>query len=1002
MVAKKRKIIHIADQKDLSPFLSTSIKGWVKDTEKQLFDEAKNTSDTKSLSVIGYKASKIHSSIEKSYRKLRGYSQRFQRTIQLIQAYSHELNYLFVHPLTGELNYSRPQSITSALSQWFIWKFFLFLNYGDMLHPLLYGSWEILNKKALEENLKLHNADYIKKSIHKLRGTSKNKSLKILKKIVSDLNVSEIPFLHSPVYSYLPFPGDYNLISKDKTQFLLHYELLAFYLPSIAKKIPKEISLNISKYFSKLSKKHPLSASWNIIFTYIYDKDLTFISFEGFGTIQGAYNIASELHLHTLNSLLDEQMAIRLDEKDDYIKPLDNEGIPPKTTVSFGYRKNVDTSLLHTSHCKKETSKKPFSEILNRPELFSLEVHLKNGKKRNIFPVQCFTKNESLSKEIEQNNSLDLSGFSEETLDKLLCYLTQPEEEHPKYLQDHDLFSLVSYLDIVKLSDPFVNCHIESIIQSRHKCSVYACITYLDLSNFYIHLSAHHFQSIIEQVNLSVLRVLNLSHCRLLHGYELEELAKNAPFLKTLNLSECRNMHPTALAYFAQNCNYLENIILSNISTIDDRDISLLLKNSPDLKTLNLNGCLKLTGKCLLELKSFCLPLSKLHVSRIPGLTSNTLQRSIPSFETLEVLEAKNLKSLSRSFLYSLQNRSRLIKQLSLSSGSTRVRLPKLFFRSFYLLEILEILNMKKMSNQHTKDLFYYSQYLKKVNLSYCTKISDEAFHSIEKKPKHLLELSLSGLQRITGKGLKELIFQSKLEVLNLKRCTNLRKEHLIDLIQSCPYLKFLNLSFCPVVDEQVLEVIASSCAKLEELKIACCMHLSGASLPKIFQSCKKLKSLDLGNNQLLNLDTLNKITESGLDLRAIGLSYLKQLPKESIKKFIEANPNLEVISLNHCSQIDDSILDIITKNCKSLKDIRLFFCKELSLKGISNLLYTPASPLLENIELRGTRTKEREIISLLLEKHFLKYIYIPSCSNTNRKILNMNNPDLTIHAYTY
>jgi F-box and leucine-rich repeat protein 2/20 len=198
-------------------------------------------------------------------------------------------------------------------------------------------------------------------------------------------------------------------------------------------------------------------------------------------------------------------------------------------------------------------------------------------------------------------------------------------------------------------------------------------------------------------LNISRLEISNFTFCR---------LVKNCKKLKNINISFCVQLTDASISRLLQNCKDLECI---NFSFCHQIKGSFFKRSTGNLKTINFDQCTNIQDINLFNLLSANPNITKLSLKQFTGI------------------------NLTQSLLYIVNNMNKLETLLLNDTGFDSlltINIDNILFERFQSLVHLDISNSKG-DNQFVSKILRNSRTLKKVNLSYCIKLTDEAFISI-------------------------------------------------------------------------------------------------------------------------------------------------------------------------------------------------------------------------------------------------------------------------------
>lgn len=468
------------------------------------------------------------------------------------------------------------------------------------------------------------------------------------------------------------------------------------------------------------------------------------------------------------------------------------------------------------------------------------------------------------------------------------------------------------------------------------------------------------------------LRVLDLSHCNMLKNQGFESLG-SLSMLHTLDVT----------------CNKLKNVdVLATLPALRCLNMSstfhvVSLPVMPELKTLNIDGCLALRG---LEVLSQMPLLEKLSMSSC-FLTSQVLSALPPNITNLNVSYCMNLGDSGLALLGNLCNLTKLDvsgcgRIQSLRPLAALVQLQDL--RAAFCVNVKTLDGLSALSSlrvfhaQHSSleteagpQVLSGLQHLEDVNLANCglaelgfcdlpalrsvrlrsclelrnllhighalllqtldlsnnQSIDDGSLAELAGL-KHLSELNLHGCWRVTDAGLR--VLPATLERLILHGC--FRVQNLEGgALDHLTALQRLDLQDCVMMTDEGLHNMTHM-RMLRDLNLSQCVKVTDAGLFGLtglrdlsvlrLDSCRKIT--DLGLRALVPLTNIHSLDFN----RCRGLKTLRPLSALVALKFI---------NLSGCVAVtDDSLLNLTP--CRELQTIYTNHCKLVTKKGVAAL----------------------------------------------------------------
>ncbi|KAI8895398.1 hypothetical protein BC833DRAFT_660145, partial [Globomyces pollinis-pini] len=242
---------------------------------------------------------------------------------------------------------------------------------------------------------------------------------------------------------------------------------------------------------------------------------------------------------------------------------------------------------------------------------------------------------------------------------------------------------------------------------------------------------------------------------------------------------------------------------------------------------------------------------------------------------------------------------------------------------------------------------------LKKINLSFCGRMTNEILISIGSGCPNLTSLALSGPYLCSDNSFKTVFSKLPLlQHLKLGFVAKISNGSLQELVQSCPNLETLELFDCPLIndisalmsltklstlklnsigtiEQEVLETILQKLGhQLIELSLNNHENLTATLWSTIQQCCTKMEMLSLQNNPGLYEDEKDGIecfTKLKTSLVKLDLSHNHSLTDELMTTVMNIHgPSLTHLNLNSLHHLSATMLMLVAKDCKSLVQVDL------------------------------------------------------------------------------
>lgn len=158
-----------------------------------------------------------------------------------------------------------------------------------------------------------------------------------------------------------------------------------------------------------------------------------------------------------------------------------------------------------------------------------------------------------------------------------------------------------------------------------------------------------------------------------------------------------------------------------------------------------------------------------------------------------------------------------------------------------------------------------------KLNLTYCTRLSDADLRSITKLTT-LKELNVSNCYRLTDNAIHLIATRlTNLINLDISNCTSVSDVGLHHIGRNLSKLHTLGLASCKAITDTGIGALVHNMDDLEYLNISNCPEISDIGLAVISQNCKKLTLLDIIHNPIVSKAGLNNVKLLLPNCRIVG-----------------------------------------------------------------------------------------------------------------------------------
>lgn len=261
-----------------------------------------------------------------------------------------------------------------------------------------------------------------------------------------------------------------------------------------------------------------------------------------------------------------------------------------------------------------------------------------------------------------------------------------------------------------------------------------------------------------------------------------------------------------------------------------------------------------------------------------------------------------------------------------------------------------------------------YRQYIKRLNLSFMTKLVDDNLLALFYDCPRLERLTLVNCTRVTQSPITRMLQNcSRLQSIDLLGVTAVHDDIIYSLARNCRRLQGLYAPTCGQVLEEAILILLQSCPMLKRVKFNNSDNITDETTKAMHQNCKSLVEIDLHNcpritdkylrviflelSQLREFRISNApgITDLLLELipsepyleklRIIDITGCNAITDKLVEKLVVCAPRLRNVVVSKCFQITDASLRALSHLGRSLHYVHLGHCSHITDFGVAALV---------------------------------------------------------------
>ncbi|XP_052174488.1 F-box/LRR-repeat protein 3 [Diospyros lotus] len=361
--------------------------------------------------------------------------------------------------------------------------------------------------------------------------------------------------------------------------------------------------------------------------------------------------------------------------------------------------------------------------------------------------------------------------------------------------------------------------------------------------------------------------------------------------LRKINISGNEFLTDRSIDALCSNCVLLEEIVVQDCPLITHHSIGSLIRNSPNLGSVKVNG-LRLFGS------SVDLPVSG-SFGYARALSCIVMHNSFVSDEFLSMLVKSDIP----------------LKRFSLDGcfGFTFSGLS-LLLQTYQYLEYFSLVGVDFLTDDHMSHLSNYLSTSIAVKLGFCSGLTHLTFAVLVKNCPLLEDIDMGRTNLGVGECNVDAVENPRIRSLKLVKNVNLTNECLGKLASMCPGLQLLDVSYCLGIDEEGILSFLRSGSKIRQLQINGCWGIK-----------------NIGTSfELPELEVL-QAAKSGINDKALATIGARCRM-------------LQNLNLKGCLGVTAGGLKEILTNCRRLREINLTSCVNVSMEDLVRLVFSRPS----------------------------------------------------------
>eukprot|EP01130_Rhizamoeba_saxonica_P007288 TRINITY_DN2942_c0_g1_i7.p1 TRINITY_DN2942_c0_g1~~TRINITY_DN2942_c0_g1_i7.p1 ORF type:complete len:1220 (-),score=212.02 TRINITY_DN2942_c0_g1_i7:96-3755(-) len=280
------------------------------------------------------------------------------------------------------------------------------------------------------------------------------------------------------------------------------------------------------------------------------------------------------------------------------------------------------------------------------------------------------------------------------------------------------------------------------------------------------------------------------------------------------------------------------------------------------------------------------------------------------------------------------------------------------------------------------------------IHLIECHTLVSLTMEALYEEHIRLKKISIS----YTSDEIHKLPITDNLEYLDITQCLSINDNHIMDIAIECPNLTHLYMRGCKIstesliylilrmdkitdldishnvgVTDEVLHTIAEVCYNVSSLDISHCTKITDNGVSQMFRECGNLTHINMMHCNITDESFIQEIDGEKKSISEIGfetliLDFCQLITDRSLKKIFKISPNLCKISLKGVP-ISDKCIRVLGKYCHNISVLNVGQCEisvERLLPIITNVVYLDISySNVDDVLIRQISKQCQKLVSL-------------------------------------
>ncbi|KAJ9101185.1 hypothetical protein QFC21_003404 [Naganishia friedmannii] len=390
-------------------------------------------------------------------------------------------------------------------------------------------------------------------------------------------------------------------------------------------------------------------------------------------------------------------------------------------------------------------------------------------------------------------------------------------------------------------------------------------------------------------------------------------------FVRRLNFAPLHGILQDAQLIEFAVCSRLERLVLSGSRFIGSRTLGKVLGQMKELVAIDLAGVTTTNDEVLKVIANTCKKLQGINLTGCNQITDEGLVAFAEQAKHLRRIKLAECSKLTDRSIISLAHHCPLILEFDLQ-------------------------NLPGMTDKSMREVWSHSTYLRELRLTGNESITDDGFPRLKTLPDNGWNYATTPAEPAGGTSLQGREIDAAcrnapkvdsfayLRTVDLTGCTGISDEAIASIIAAAPKIRALTLAKCVNLTDAAIDSVAKLGKQLHYLHAAHLNQITDPAVCTLARSCTRMRYLDLAGCELLTDMSVFEIAQNMTKLRRIGLVKVTNITDQAIYALVDASdseaPLLERVHLSFC---DNLSVGAITHLLKHIPKIT-----HLSLTGVS------------------------------------------------------------------